>query len=92
MAAWSQNATEGDYTMLALQNDTLVTISIQTRPTVRAGQPVDSGIDDVALGAVSFATLSTDSWMIVQTPDTNRGSDELRLVLNWTQRLESLLQ
>ena len=91
LAAWSKNATEGGYTVLALQNDTLVTISLQTRPTVRAGQPLDSGIDDVALGAVSFATLSTDSWMIVQTPDTNRGSDELRLVLNWTQRLESRL-
>ena len=31
------------------------------------------------------------AWIIVQAPDTNLGADELRLVLNWTQRLDSLL-
>lgn len=77
--------------MLAAQLDSMVTIGIQTRPTVRIGQPVDSGLDAVALGVVWTSAFSPDAWMIVQAPDTNDGADELRLVLNWTQRLESHL-
>ena len=87
LAAWSQGPDVGEYEMLARQFGTLVAIEIQTRPTVRIGQPIDSGLDPVALGVVWTTAFSPAAWMIVQAPDTDSGADELRLVLNWSQRL-----
>ena len=91
VVTWSKGQERGRYELLAIQLGELVSIAIETQPSLRILQANDTGLDPVALGLRAASGLSVDRWMIVQAPDTGQGAAELRLVLNWTAELRRKL-
>ena len=91
VVTWSKGQERGRYELLAIQLGELVSIAIETQPSLRILQANDTGLDPVALGLMAASGLSVDRWMIVQAPDTGQGAAELRLVLNWTAELRRKL-
>jgi hypothetical protein len=92
VVTWSKGQPRETYELLAVQLGKLVSIGIETQPSVRITQAVVTGLDPVALGLISASGLSVDRWMIVKAPDTELGASDLRLVLNWTAGLRRHLQ
>ncbi len=92
VGTWSRGQPRGTYELLAVQLGKLVSIRIETQPSFRITQTVETGLDPVALGLISASGLSADRWMIVKAPDTELGAADLRLVLNWTAGLRRHLQ
>ena len=92
VGTWSRGQPRGTYELLAVQLGKLVSIRIETQPSFRITQTVETGLDPVALGLISASGLSADRWMIVKAPDTELGAADLRLVLNWTAGLKKHLQ
>ena len=92
VGTWSKGQPRGTYELLAVQLGKLVSIRIETQPSFRITQTVETGLDPVALGLISASGLSADRWMIVKAPDTELGAADLRLVLNWTAGLKKHLQ
>jgi WD40 repeat protein len=90
VVTWSKGQESGTYELLAIQLGRLVSITIETQPSLRIMQATDTGRDPVALGLMSASGLARDRWMIVQAPDTEKGAAELRLVLNWTAGLQQI--
>jgi hypothetical protein len=92
VVTWSKGQPRGTYELLAVQLGKLVSIRIQTQPSFRITQTVDTGLDPVALGLIWASGLSADRWMIVKAPDTELGAADLRLVLNWKAGLHRYLE
>jgi serine/threonine protein kinase len=89
LAWWSNVRTAGMYELMVLRDRRLYSVDLRMSPTLEAGSPVLLGVD-LARPNLDFSEALPDGRLIhIQYPDSERGSSEMRLILNWREELDA---
>ena len=86
-ALWSKSMRAGRYELLFDYEGQHFSVEVVTEPSVQISESRKLDYDPFFLGIRSVDSLPDGRLVIVRAPDTELGSSELRLFLNWTQRL-----